>query len=256
MHIEEQARQPYEVRMLIDSFNALMERIEHLMARVESEAQASAQAKLLALRAQVSPHFLYNTLNVVKCLSKSGDTEQIPACIDSLIGLLRASLGSNSDLASLGHELEYVDHYLSIQRMRLDLCFRYVVSVPEALRSRAIAHFTLQPMVENALLHAFSDIHSEANLIEVSASVCDGKLEVSVRDNGDGIDPKKRDQLNAQFHTPDKLNRVGLHNVIARNRYLLGEGAELNLVSGEWGTLVTLRVPETIFSEAQLDALG
>ena len=238
---------PSEIALLTSSFNRLVEDINSLLREVEAEAENTRKAEIIALRAQVSPHFLYNTLNVVKVLAAQHKTDEIQIAITGLISLLRASIGDARDVVPLKQEIEYVDNYLILQRYRLDLTFTYEAVVEDGAEFLTVPRFVLQPLIENALLHAFADITREANAIRVHARARDSVLIVSVSDNGRGVAEDERQMLNQQFAEATHVwrNKVGLHNVIERARRLFGTAARLYIVNTEHGAKITLELPAT-----------
>lgn len=250
-------RAPQEIELLVRNFNMLVEDINHLLARVEQESANARRAEMVALRAQISPHFLYNTLNGIKCMAALGQTEEIQISVTSLIALLRASLGNTRDVVPLRTELTHVANYVQLQRYRLDLRFAYHVHVPEALHDLAVPHFVLQPLVENALIHAFPDINNERNAIEVSAYTEGDLLFLSVEDNGMGIERARLDALNAELASEEStwLDKVGLHNVIERCRSLFGKEVQLYMVNTGEGTQAVLVFPR-MECEAERETAG
>ena len=251
----EDKNNPREIALLVRSFNALMQRVDMLLKKVAQEAENTKQAEIVALRAQISPHFLYNTLNGIKCMAASHQTEEIQVSVTSLIALLRESLGNTQDVIPLSRELSYVDNYVRLQRYRLDLCFCYQVHVPEGLYGAAVPHFALQPIVENALIHAFDEIADKGNTILVSAAKEADALLLTVEDNGAGIDPVVAATLNRQFSTDAAvgIQKVGLHNVFERCRFLFGANARLTIENTGAGTRVTLRLPHREYREGRTD---
>lgn len=251
----EDRNNPREIALLVRSFNALMGRVDTLLKKVAQEAENTKQAEIVALRAQISPHFLYNTLNGIKCMAAQNQTDEIQISVTSLIALLRESLGNTQDVIPLSRELKYVDNYIQLQRYRLDLCFQYRVDVPDALLSAALPHFALQPLVENALIHAFDEISDEGNTIAVTARADGETWRLSVEDNGVGIEAETCRELNRQFADGSfaALKKVGLHNVFERCRHLFGKRARLTIERTGNGTRVTLRLPLVPYQEERTD---
>ncbi len=237
---------PPEIRSLARTFNQLMERVGHLVTRIEHESEQKKNAEMAALRAQITPTFLYNTLNVIKCLAAAGEMDTTQKVAVSLISLMRGSIGSDRDLIPLREELEYVRHYLYLQKLRMDLNFDCTYDVPDALREVQFPRFTLQVIVENALLHAFSRKGAD-NRIEIRAFAdpAGGTLTVSVSDNGSGMDEKALAHLMLEMHTPGRytFNKVGLHNVNERIRCMFGGEYGLFMQNTGSGLCVEVRIP-------------
>ncbi|GHU66385.1 hypothetical protein FACS1894184_04240 [Clostridia bacterium] len=247
--LDEQVKTP-ELQLFHRSFNVLLRDIQMLLDRVAKEGERAKVAEIVALRAQISPHFLYNTLNVIKILAMQNQTEAIQSAVTSLSVLLRASIGDARDIVPMKEELTYSESYVALQRLRLDLSFAYQVDVPDELLGHGVPRLFLQPMLENALLHAFTDVQRTVNRIDVRASLIDGYLVVTVEDNGQSAEISVYEQLNSQF-TPDRqtwTNKVGLQNTYERALRLFGENAHMNIQSTSHegrrnGTIVTLTIP-------------
>lgn len=233
-----------ELRALAESFNGLMERVGQLVEQIEQESAQKKQAEMAALRAQINPHFLYNTLNVIKCLAAAGDTDNCQKAAVALIALLRASIGHNREVVTLQEEIAHVDNYLMLQRLRLDVQFEYRCQIPEALYGLHVPRFLLQPVVENALVHAFSAAQAH-NVIRVDAWRDGEELLIEVRDNGQGMDGAKLEQLERQMreHAPYNFGKVGLLNINERIKDQFGERYGLHLVGQPQGLLVRIFLP-------------
>ncbi|GHV26172.1 hypothetical protein FACS18948_1250 [Clostridia bacterium] len=247
--LDEQVKTP-ELQLFHRSFNALLRDIQMLLDRVAKEGERAKVAEIVALRAQISPHFLYNTLNVIKILAMQDQTEAIQSAVTSLSVLLRASIGDARDIVPMKEELTYSENYIALQRLRLDLSFAYQVDVPVELQGHGVPRLFLQPLLENALLHAFTDVRRAANRIDVRASLTDERLVIAVEDNGQPAEISVYEQLNSQF-TPDRqtwTNKVGLQNTYERALRLFGESASMNIQAichegRRCGTMVTLAIP-------------
>ncbi|HML45709.1 MAG TPA: sensor histidine kinase [Clostridia bacterium] len=248
--------QPPEVALLFSSFNQLIDDVQTLMRRVSEESTRALAAERVALRAQISPHFLYNTLNVVKCLAAQHRTDDIQTAVTSLAALLRASIGDAREMVPLKEELEYVNDYVALQRLRLDLQFHYTADIQEEALEMPVPRLFLQPLVENALIHAFPDIARTDNRINVRACVEDNFLVITLRDNGSSGDPEQYARLNEQFEKGDQAfsDKVGLSNVYARSRRLFGEFVRFNIQGGGVGTVVTLALPLNVEAQASASA--
>ncbi len=161
--------------------------LERVRAEEQMKAQL-AQAELRALRAQVNPHFLFNALNSIAALI-AVDPARAEAMTERLAEVFRYTLrGSGRELAPLGEELEFVRAYLEIERARMGERLRVVEEVaPEALDCQVPA-LVLQPLVENAVLHA-AGARTEGGTVRLAASVRDGALTLEVADDGPGFDP-------------------------------------------------------------------
>jgi two-component system LytT family sensor kinase len=171
-----------------------------------------AQAELQALRMQLHPHFLFNTLHAVSMLNFS-DVDAANRMLVRLSDLLRMSLdNSGKQLVSLREELDFLRKYLEIEQTRFQDRLRVVFDVDESLLDAEVPNLVLQPLVENAIRHGVSKT-AQTGVLEISAQRRDGQLELRVCDNGPGLPP----QWNLEQHTG-----IGLSTTIVRLQQLYG----------------------------------
>ncbi len=200
----------------------------------EEQRKLLAQAELKALRAQIDPHFFFNSLNSVVALIRR-DPSAAEELIEDLADLFRHSFKPSRDFIALGEELDLVETYLKVEKVRLGdkLHFNKVVE-PEALTVR-IPALTVQPLVENAVKHGIGDL-PEGGQITLSAAVKDGRLNIAIADTGAGLPSEPLPQL---------LTRgVGLSNINERLSALYGEqsGLRIDRSPGQ-GATVSFAIP-------------
>jgi sensor histidine kinase YesM len=219
---------------------------ERSEAALRSELRASqletqvAQARLGALKAQLQPHFLFNTLNAIVVLVRQQKGRQAEETLARFSDLLRAVLTDmDAQEVSLARELEYLRLYLSIEEVRFPDRLRVDLAVDPELLDAAVPHMALQPLVENAIRHAVSR-HSSPGTIAIRASRQGDSLHVVVQDDGPG------------FGAPGAPGGMGLGlaNTRARLRQLYGDAAELRTANAPaGGAVVTLVVPFHLVEE-------
>jgi signal transduction histidine kinase len=230
------------------------EHLRHARIQVESERwralaaeRSAAQAQLQALRAQVEPHFLFNTLaNVAALIDR--DPAAARALVDDLARHLRATLRhARADTTTLGEELEVTASLLGIMKRRLGDRLQWRFDVPPALRSMAVAPMLVQPLVENAVKHGIEP-DSAGGTIELRAR-CDaaGMLTVEVFDTGRGLaaggEPDRRAGAGAPVTGGDG-GGTGLANLAGRLRAIYGPAARLALLdNAPRGTVARLTLP-------------
>lgn len=192
-----------------------------------------AGARFAALQAQVNPHFLFNTLNTIAVLVRDDDREGAVRIVEHLSEMLRRTLSRNrANQVSLGEELELVRQYVAIEQARFSDRLRPEFRVPDTLLAATVPSFALQHLVENAIRHGIARAPDAGSLI-VSARRVGDVLEITVADDGVGIDP---DAPIPKGH--------GIDNTRERLRALYGENASLEIVRRpEGGTIAMLRVP-------------
>ena len=193
-----------------------------------------ARAQLSALKMQLQPHFLFNTLNAIMVLVRQRKEREAEETLALLSDLLRCVLEDvDAQEVPLRRELEYLKLYLSIEQVRFQDRLRVEVSADPAILDAAVPHMGLQPIVENAIRHGIGR-SSAAGRVQIGASRVGETLEITVRDDGPGLASTD----NAQGRG------IGLSNTRARLQQLYGDAARLAVENGEQGgTVATLVLP-------------
>ena len=197
------------------------------------EAQLS-EAQLLALRTQLQPHFLFNTLQAATMLIYN-DAQGAEEILLSLSELLRLSFQAlQQQEVPLFNEIDFLKHYASIQQRRFGDRLRFVFQIDDNVRSFAVPSLLLQPLVENAIRHGIG-VRSQADVVSVRASVRRGRLSIQVEN-----------QASVLSAEPEKLTSrgLGLANTMARLERLYGSGQSFEIRGIEpMGVLVSLSIP-------------
>jgi two-component system LytT family sensor kinase len=193
-----------------------------------------AQARLGALKAQLQPHFLFNTLNAIVVLVRQQKGQQAEETLARFSDLLRAVLADmDAQEVTLARELEYLKLYLSIEQLRFSDRLRVDFDVDPDLLDAAVPHMSLQPIVENAIRHGIGQ-RATAGVIGIRAARVGEALHVSVRDDGPGF---------AAQGAGGGMG-LGLANTRARLKQLYGEASGLRTESGaQNGAVVTMVLP-------------
>lgn len=234
-----------ELGVLGKSFNLMLCRIRQLMEQNIYEQEQKRKSELKALRSQINPHFLYNTLDSIIWMAEGGKNKEVILMTSSLARLLRQSISNEDEIIPLWKELEYTKSYLTIQKMRYRDKLEFSIDVEESIRNEGIINLILQPIVENAIYHGIRK-KEEGGQITVTGMQMDGNILLKVTDNGLGMDP---DTLNHIFdksreHENEKKGGVGVYNVHMRIQLYYGEAYGLAFESREGeGTTVTVRIP-------------
>ena len=204
----------------------------------EREAQQArlaaqlAEAKLGALRMQLNPHFLFNSLNAIAVLVRDQNTRDASRMLELLGGVLRQVLHSDTQQEiTLDRELRFIEQYLAIEQVRFSDRLHVQWSIDPTVRDALVPEFILQPLVENAIRHGVAK-RSDAGAVEVAARVDGDVLMLSVRDDGPG------------YRAETGEAGVGLANTRARLETLFGGAGQLQITEAEGGgTVATLRFP-------------
>lgn len=210
------------------------------LAQAHREAQIAETAKLDALRAQINPHFLFNTLNTIAMKART-DPEEARRLLVRLSDFLRYAMKHTGHLAPLGEEYFFVRTYLFLERARYGdrLKVRYDVD-PQCL-SLPVPVLTIQPLVENAVKHGIAS-QAEGGLVELKARLepIGGVLRIRVTDNGVGIETARL----ASLLSVGNGDHSALANIYERLVRLYGGRASLDVTSNEGkGTTVSLSLP-------------
>lgn len=231
----------YEAGQLGDAFNRMVERIRQLMVQVRKEQEQLHRSELKALNAQMDPHFLYNTLDSVVWLAESGDQKGVIKMVLALSKYFRLSLSGAREFITVEDELQQVEEYLMIQKMRFGEAFSYQIDCEEEVRRAKTPKIVLQPIVENAIVHGVGTM-GEGGKILIAARRREDDLELSVRDNGCGIQP----EMLAHILETDTHSRsgIGLRNLHQRIRLICGQAYGLRVESElDEGTTVRVWLP-------------
>lgn len=241
-----------ELNLIISGFSHMSERIRSLVAALQrkneeiriSEMQRR-RAEIKALEAQINPHFLFNTLETINWKAIDHGEEEISNSLGMLGSLLRYSVSNIDILVLLRAEIEWLKKYVSLQKERFNDSFDCSYDVSAEAMDFPVYKMLLQPIVENSILHAFEDVKT-GGMIEVKANVWqDGKLHLSIRDNGHGMSEERLKQMRDEIADAKADSRsIGISNVANRLRIYYHGEASMELYSSiEIGTEVILVIP-------------
>ncbi len=228
-----------EVGELADTYNLMVDEITALMATQERVQRELKGAELKALQAQINPHFLYNTLDMIKWMSRKGMADEIEELLNSLAIFYRLALSEGKEIIPLREELRHVELYAHIQNVRYRGAIHFVIQVEESALDYGILKVTLQPLVENAIVHGIIEKPEKRGRILVSGARNGDELCVSVEDDGVGIPPAILERL----LDPDGAHAAGfgVRNIHERFRLYYGEKYGLTFKSAPGkGTTATV----------------
>ncbi|MEV7962229.1 sensor histidine kinase [Oerskovia paurometabola] len=211
------------------------------LGELEASRTALAQAELRALRAQISPHFIYNSLGAIASFI-STDPERARDLVLDFADFTRYSFRGRGDFTTLADELGSVHSYVELERARFGDRLTVTLQIaPESL-STVIPFLSVQPLVENAVRHGLEP-RERGGRIVISARDEGTQTEITVEDDGVGMSPET---LRALLATGSRATNVGLRNVDTRVRQLYGDQHALEIETNEGaGTLVRMRVPKS-----------
>ena len=222
-----------------DEFALVREYINRLVDHTQELSDLTYQAEMERLTEQLNPHFLYNTLEIIRGLLIF-DRNLADETIIRLTGILRYAISEEKAEVYLDTDMEYIDMYMSIQKTRFGDNITFDTMIDEACRRRKVPRLLLQPIIENSIKYGFR----KKKKVEISVR---GKMEneclvLGVRDNGGGMDEEKLNELIKAVNEKEVTRHKGLHN-IARRLYLqYGDQSGLTLRNTREGFEVEIRI--------------
>jgi len=231
-----------EVWDLSNSFGHMVQRIQQLMVTVREEEVNLRKTELKALQAQINPHFLYNTLDSIAWMCEQNRNDDAVKMIHALARLFRISISGGGALIPISKEIEHAQSYLQIQKYRYKKHFTYTFHVDPDCLKYYCNKITLQPILENAILHGLDMLVEEGR---ITVCVCQEGEDIvfSVQDNGVGMSQSQVDALLES--DPQDYGGIGIKNVNDRLQIYFGKRYGLCITSElDVGTCVTIRMPK------------
>jgi two-component system sensor histidine kinase YesM len=231
-----------EIGMLGNSFNSMTQKMTELMELVYQEQHQKRQAELLALQAQINPHFLYNTFDTIQWMAKKYNATEVVDMIKALTTFFRIGISRGKDFISVGQEMTHVKNYLIIQSTRYEDLLTYEIIEQPGLEKFSVPKLILQPIVENAIYHGIK-LKPEGGKITVSAAKDGGDIIFKVSDTGMDIRGDELEKINRNLREGKRDEEgYGIYNVNERIRLYYGEayGVSIDSVYTK-GTVVTIR---------------
>lgn len=240
-----------EIRTMVHSFNSMVRRLRHLIEENEEQQQKKHEAEILALQSQINPHFLVNSLSSIRFMAQVAKFEGIRRMAEALIKILSTSFRSNSGFYSLREELEVLDSFIYLMKIRYSDGFEVAYHVDDACLKDMVPRLILQPIVENSIVHGCSELVDEIGRIDLTIVHVDGQVVITVQDNGKGMSQQEIDQLMSGIGVEKSDHTsIGVVNVLNRLKLNYKERCELTIES-ERGSYTRTRicipivVPET-----------
>lgn len=232
-----------EVADIGRAFNMLVRHINQLMKKQKEMYEQKQRLEMNALQAQINPHFLYNTLDSIRWMAVFQKADNIADTVMSLEELLRNMAKGVGDKITLREELSLVEDYVKLQQVRYMEIFDYICEVPEEYLDYRIVKMSMQPLIENAILHGIVP-NGTYGEVRVSARETETELYISVEDNGIGIDKEEFIKV-VTAKNKNAMSGVGIINVDERMRMTYGEEYGL-IYEGEKGKFarVTIHIPK------------
>lgn len=235
-----------EIAQLFQSFNQMATEMKQLVQQQYENGILIKNAEMKALQAQINPHFLYNTLELINWKAMESDSTEIVEISQALARFYRLTLNSGQAMVPLRDELEHITQYLSIQNFRFAQQIQLLTDIPKDCLNLLIPKLTLQPLIENSVLHGFlpkEDFSDVENIIFIKAVRTDTTLLLTLQDNGIGIAPDKLQQLLSK-EPVGTSGGFGVMNIQQRLQMLYGKeyGLSYSNVENGNGICVCIRM--------------
>lgn len=240
-----------EIEEIYHNFNGMVQEVQRLMQEHYQLGKEVKMAEVRALQAQINPHFLYNTLDLINWISMDYGAEEIGTLTWNLARFYRLSLNHGKSLISIGEEVEHVEVYVNIENYHFDNAISLEVDVPEELKSYACLNIILQPFVENAIVHGIAEKPDiESCEIRICARREEQDIVFSVQDDEPGVDVKEM-QKETQQDIRTAQHGYGVRNINFRLKLCFGEKYGVTYLESEKGTHVEIKIPVMTMAEAE-----
>ncbi|WP_083180315.1 sensor histidine kinase [Paenibacillus yonginensis] len=234
-----------EVGELAHHFSKLMNTINTLVARAVHKQALTKEAELRTLHNQIDAHFLYNTLENIKMLAEIENQRAISDALTSLGGMMRYNFKWSGEYVKLHDEIRHIENYIEVMNIRFDEPIRLVLDIPGDYMEQEMLKMSLQPIVENAVKHAWTGEESGMREIRIQVEEWEPhKIRMTVSDNGGGLEPEMLKELNQKLMWAGLLDKtpqahgtesntygIGLRNVQERIRLFYGKEYGLQVFS-------------------------
>jgi len=244
-----------EIVLLEKSYNNMIDQMSKMIKERYQNKIDVQSAQLKALQAQINPHFLANTFQLIGGMAMNVDAEDIYDATIKMSNMVRYSMKINEDSTKLREELQHIENYLHIQKLRFTDQLEFTIAIPEEILDIAIPKLTLQPILENAFKHGLKNTSGKWS-IHIASQVGED-LRVTITDNGSGIEEEQLTKLNQQFVDRDNhltiadndFSGIGLVNIDSRIKLLYGGQYGLVLEKNpKGGTKVIIHLPKEAMS--------
>lgn len=231
-----------EIGELEEDFNFMINRIKKLADEKYKMGLDVKNAELKALQAQINPHFLYNTLDLLNWMALDYDAIEISDILTTLARFYKLSLSKGKDYVTIETELQHVQIYVGIQNRRYKDRIKLIIDVDKEIYDYYILKIILQPLVENAILHGVMEKKNKPGIIKIIGYKDNNNVIIKIKDNGKGMSSEKLENI---FNEESKDEHgYGVRNINERLKLNYGNNSGLSYKSQlEVGTIVTIKIP-------------
>lgn len=234
-----------EIGQLITHYNDMVDRMGDLLQEQYALGQLKIESDLKALQAQINPHFLYNTLDMISWMAQKDETDNIRNVVQAMSQFYRLTLSKGHDIVTVGDEIKMCDAYMEIQKRRYRGKILYEVEVDEEINQYLIPKITLQPFLENAIVHGINEKDDARGIVMLNGWLEDGRITLSVTDDGTGM----REEDKTRPHTG---SHYGMGNIAQRLELFYGEKIPIQVESSLGiGTCIVINIPAKTSEEQE-----
>ncbi|GGG04110.1 sensor histidine kinase [Paenibacillus abyssi] len=231
-----------EIGKISITIDKMLKEIRRLIQKIVHEEQEKRKLELLALQSQIKPHFMYNTLNVIKWMAKIQGASGIEEALTAFSSVIKFTAKTETDEVLIKDEVIFIQNYTKILDFRYLNKFEVLYDIEPAVLEYKTLKFILQPLVENAIFHGFDEIDYKGKLT-IRIYEQSGHVIMIVADNGRGMTGTEQQDL-AQSEPADHLNAIGINNIRKRIELNYGDGCGLWITSGQNnGTVAKIVIP-------------
>lgn len=234
-----------EIGDLIDTYNYMTRKMDELIQKQAKASEDLRIAEFNSLQAQINPHFLYNTMDMINWQALQGHTAEVSTAVQNLSKFYKLTLSRKKGISTIEREEEHVSIYISLQNMRYHDRIDFISDIPDELMEYQIPKLTLQPVVENAILHGILEKETKSGTIVLTGWLEDTDVVLLVSDDGVGISPEKMPTiLSGTGQSSSSGTNIAIYNTHRRLQILYGQEYGLTYTStpGQ-GTEVQIRIP-------------
>lgn len=234
-----------EIGKLGEAFNDMLNQIESLIAKEYHLKLQANHAEYKALQAQVNPHFLYNTLDTMSSIAAAQQCSSVSGLCKALSNIFRYSIDMKEPLSTIEKEIMHIKNYMYVMNVRMKDSIELDIDVDSELLKEEVPRISIQPLVENSILHGLKDKEGTKKII-IKITTEDNDIVISVIDNGVGMDADKINQQlrHMKLENLEEGQSIGLNNINSRVKLLYGEKYGIRVWSERGkGSTVHLHIP-------------
>ena len=223
-----------ELIFLSNNISTALEKNKLIENQLTSNMQNLKLLQSQALQMQISPHFVFNTLNlanviIMRELKRSNDAEKV---ISHLANLMSVALDTKNTIITVSEELKYIDEFIEIEKIRFKNKFDVIYEISPEVYQKNIIKFTLQPILENAFEYGIKPLRETRGIINLKAWIEENDTYITISNNGKALDEETLEKLRNNINSPQPPEKhIGLYNVNKRIRLMCGEKYGISITS-------------------------